>query len=238
MADNTFTELVFGERIIGYYTALARAFNSISTAVFVSEIVQLTNKDGSSWVTRSQDEWDMIGLKLSELKSARNKLKKLGLLEEKRQGSQAYRISASALSDFLAGKEVVVSETATKQVKDTKAIREENLRPLYAAFKSQNIMVPNMVGRQKSVVLTMLKYYSPDDIAGCWRDIHNGTFGYKNMDRYLSFGFMAKYDLIEKWKTWSTGGRRSQDNFAGNYGSNAAPVSTIASREDIEALDR
>jgi hypothetical protein len=229
--------IIFGERIVGYYTSLAKAFKSIPVAVFASEIIQFTPKDGQGWVFRTVQQWEEIGFSLAEVTKVRDKLKKLGLLEEKNNGGMMYRIMPQSLSDFIAGKdlEVIVPAEKVKVARKTKKLNE-----LIREFRKAGLPDPNLMGYQARAANDLIVKFTEYEIARCWRDIVDGKFGGKAVRDWLSFNFLVRHDVMPKWKKWSTNGKKQEDNSFTfeTRGRKPSQNTSIASPEVIEALDR
>jgi len=70
-----------------YYPDIAKAVNSIEAGVFLSQLLYWTDikRNPNGWICKTQEEWTKeTGMSVKECSKARNKLKKLDIIEEQK----------------------------------------------------------------------------------------------------------------------------------------------------------
>lgn len=150
MADQAKTILnALSERPVAYHAIYARLTGSANAGLFLSQAMywssaQSTERRGG-WFYKTHSEWTAeTGLSSNEIRTARTKLKRLSLLEEKRKGVPAtiyYRIDQDRLVELLlqiaekhkldCGNSQTISETTNGDKGDiqTKKLEEEGPGP-------------------------------------------------------------------------------------------------------------
>lgn len=97
------------KRPIAFYPVFVPLAGSVGGAVFMSQLLHWSDKghDQNGWIYKTQEEWTAeTYLSRREQDSARDTLKKNGILEEKKAGIPArlyYRIDFDALATALGG---------------------------------------------------------------------------------------------------------------------------------------
>lgn len=95
------------KRPIAFHPILARVGGSINAGIFMSQAFYWQNRttDPDGWFYKTQEEWEEeTTLTRREQETARRKLKKVGILEERKKGQPAklwYRINLQVLYDKL-----------------------------------------------------------------------------------------------------------------------------------------
>lgn len=70
-----------------YYPDIANAVNSIEAGVYLSQLLYWTDykRNPNGWIYKTQQEWSQeTGMSVKDLSKARNRLKKLNILEEQK----------------------------------------------------------------------------------------------------------------------------------------------------------
>ena len=70
-----------------YYPDIANAVNSIEAGVYLSQLLYWTDykRNPTGWIYKTQEEWTKeTGMSAKDLNKARNRLKKLNILEEQK----------------------------------------------------------------------------------------------------------------------------------------------------------
>ena len=110
MSDTEKTKQALVEIIthpVAYYVAFAKAGGGVTVGVFLSQLFYWTGKgsDPDGWIYKTQEEWEAeTGLTRWEQETARKRLKRAGVLEEKRRGVPArlhYRVDLDTLIDLV-----------------------------------------------------------------------------------------------------------------------------------------
>lgn len=98
---------LLSDRPVAYHPDIARIVGSVKAAIFLCQLLYWTGKgkraDGFIWKTQAEMETE-TALTRSEQETARKKLKRLGILEEKLHGIPAklhYRINAARLLELI-----------------------------------------------------------------------------------------------------------------------------------------
>lgn len=95
-------------RPIAYHVVFARISGGVTSGVFLSQLFYWADrgKDPNGWIYKTQDEWEEeTGLTRWEQETARKRLKKRGILEEKRAGMPArlhYRLNLDRVIELVA----------------------------------------------------------------------------------------------------------------------------------------
>lgn len=98
---------LLGDRPIAYHPILAKKLGGVEVAVFVSQLLYWTGRGklAGGWIFKTQAEFEAeTGLSRRNQETARKKLKKLMVLEEKLQGVPAtlhYRLNLDVLAAIL-----------------------------------------------------------------------------------------------------------------------------------------
>lgn len=209
------TKFLFGERTVTYYPTIARVFDSIPAAIFVSELLQSTTENGEGWVKKTVDEWEAIGLKSSLLLNARKKLREENILEEKNLGRNgvSYRIIPDAFIAFLNGEKVEQKKVSISKPKQTEPVMKEqsSLARLSVEFKNLGLKNPVFSGGATKIAQTLVSAYGVENVARCWKDIQTEAYGKeRDLKKYISFGFLARNNVIGQWIDWNNDGRKSE----------------------------
>lgn len=122
--------------VAGHAVAVYPAFRKVlglnaTAAQFLSQCVYWTEKTVDGWFYKTSDEWsEELGLTPQEIRGARQKLKAIGVISEKRKGVPAkmhYKVETSLLLALLSGENTqteVVKTTKLELVKDTNSSGE------------------------------------------------------------------------------------------------------------------
>ena len=95
------------DRAISYHRCFAAISGSVTAGVLLSQCIFWANRtrDPDGWFYKTQDEWfEETYLSRKEQESARARLRRIGVLEEKRQGVPCqlfYRINFARLNELL-----------------------------------------------------------------------------------------------------------------------------------------
>lgn len=118
-------EAILGDRPIAYHASLARALNSVTAGVFLSQLLywQPRSQHTDGWVWKTQEQiYEETALTRREQETARAVLRKAGIIEEKRAGVPAklyFRVDmqrlVERLSDFQQGRAGAGEESAPAQ---------------------------------------------------------------------------------------------------------------------------
>jgi len=97
---------IIKDRPVAYHPDFAKAIGSVQAALFLSQLLYWSDKgNNDGWIYKTQKEfYEETGLSRYEQETARKKLKKLGILEEKYQGVPRklyYRINMGKLGEFM-----------------------------------------------------------------------------------------------------------------------------------------
>jgi hypothetical protein len=97
---------IIKDRPVAYHPDFAKAIGSVQAALFLSQLLYWSDKgNNDGWIYKTQKEfYEETGLSRYEQETARKKLKKLGILEEKYQGVPRklyYRINMRKLAEFM-----------------------------------------------------------------------------------------------------------------------------------------
>lgn len=121
-------KIFFQDHPIAYHPILAKAFNSVTAALFLSQIAYWNNKgkDPDGWIYKTQVEMqDETGLSRCEQETARALLKRLGVLKEERRGQPArlwYLIDWEKLTNLIAENQ----QSSLRKTRNLDAVKPAN----------------------------------------------------------------------------------------------------------------
>jgi len=107
LTDKEITLNILCDKPVAYRPDITHALDSIQAGIFLSQLFYWTDRqhDPDGWIYKTQEEWAKeTGLKRPAQETARKRLQKLGILEEKRDRLAAkmyYRINFSLLQSVL-----------------------------------------------------------------------------------------------------------------------------------------
>lgn len=133
-----------------------------------------------------------LGFSDNEIKSCRTVLREYGIISEKRVaiGVYNYSVDTKKLDD------IMENGLPTK----SSSPKSNNIKYLVMAFRELNLGDPLLIGGNASSAKTLMKLYTPKEIAACWSDIVNGTYN-KECAKFLNFNFLARNpNIIQGWK--------------------------------------
>lgn len=172
-----------------YDTDYARFFG-IATGVFLYTVL---NRHGDA--IKKPELINYFGFSEKDIRNARKILSEYGILTEtnhKRLGI-SYHIDENILEKVLNGE-------VKRQEKEPPVTRI-----IAAAFNKVELPAPFLAGGNIGMAQSLLKKYSADEIAGCWRDIVHGNYR-TTLLPYLSFIFLARHpNILDDWKKWREG---------------------------------
>jgi len=192
-------------RPIAYHRVYA-VFAGVTGAVFLSQAIHWTprTRDEEGWFYKSRNQWtEETGLTRYEQETARKKLRKLGILEEKKEGMPNklfYRVNPSRMNFFLYntsstdmdGGNHPTSRVETTQLeggKPTNSTRgekhtkekqreskEEKIsQTIREAAASPNLSVPENTGVSPNLVEHLKKKKARKENKGKWRNPNKPT---------------------------------------------------------------
>lgn len=115
-------ELLTGEKVVAYYPQLARALGGINEALWLQQVAHWEGKSNDGWVFRTSEQMEQeLVMTYKQQARVRTSLKKLGVLEEKREGIPArlyFRINWDKVEGLLKSLPLVNSVPAERSTLD------------------------------------------------------------------------------------------------------------------------
>lgn len=188
---------------IVYYPAIVRAFKSYPVGIMLSYLIVRTNNCESD-ISLTPQDFECTGLLGNEIVAAKKFLIENSIISctSKGRGGTEFHIYSDVVEDYLTGRRLLEEKVVVKKLKPekkTSVVKENKIHELIKAFHSAGMETPMLVG-SGNMVKSLLNIYSADEIAQCWSDILNGKFGNNWMKENLSFGYLARNDIITKWR--------------------------------------
>ena len=124
--------------------------------------------------------------------------------------------------------------------KSTRTKKPTGVGPIIDAFRDLELPDPVLIGSEPKAAMALLGVFPAGDIAQCWRDFSQGSWGDEWDRDHLSFRYLANENRMQKWQAWRDAGRPVREPHATSRRSpypDARAYPSVANGYDLSAYD-